>query len=82
MDKIIEEIKNARHGFRMDKGIITIVCYVDDALIVTENEDDLQRLLYQFHLTSTQYNMEISVKKTKSLVVAEERVRCKLAIND
>lgn len=82
MDTIIEEVRSAGYGFRMDKGVISIVCYADDALLVADNEDDLQRLLYRFHLTSIKYNMKISAHKTKSLVVAKNPIRCKLTIND
>lgn len=82
MDRIIEEAKGAGHGYRTDKGAISIVCYADDALLISENEDDLQRLTHQFYLTSSRYNMEISIQKTKSLVVAKNPVRCKLIVND
>lgn len=58
------------------------LCYADDAVILSENENRLQRLLHRFSLTARRYNMEIFVPKTKSLVVAKEPVRCKLAIND
>jgi len=42
----------------------------------------LQRLLHQFYLTVKRYNISIAIKKTKSLVVAKELRRCKLAVND
>lgn len=81
MDRIIEEVRNAGHGFRTHKAI-SVFCYADDALLISESEDDLQRMIYQFYLTSARYNMAISVQKTKSLVVAKNPIRCKLAVND
>jgi len=65
-----------------NKEEITTLCYADDAVIISENEDELQRLLYQFYLKAKRYNMSIATNKTKSLVVAKEPRRCKLAFND
>ena len=47
IDEIIKEVKHMR-GFRMDKSVFTIICYVDDVML-TENEEDLQRLVYDFY---------------------------------
>lgn len=33
------------------KKDIKYVCYADDAIIIAGNEDDLQRILYQFQIT-------------------------------
>ncbi|XP_055390221.1 uncharacterized protein LOC129619146 [Condylostylus longicornis] len=82
MDQIIAEVKNAGHGFRTNKGEIKILCYADDAVLISENEDELQRLLHRFYLSAKKYNMVISTEKTKSLVVSKDPIRCKLAIND
>ena len=40
---------------------IKIMCYADDAVIVSEDEDNLQRLLYKFEQTTNKYKMEISI---------------------
>lgn len=61
---------------------MSVLCYADDAVIISENEDELQRLLHRFYLTAKQYNMEISTQKTKTLVTAKEPIWCKLAVND
>lgn len=57
---------------------IKIVCYADDAVLISENENE-QRLLYRFQLSAEKWNMTISVQKTQSLVIARNPVRCKLA---
>ncbi|XP_045466574.1 uncharacterized protein LOC123675272 [Harmonia axyridis] len=54
----------------------------DDAILMAENEDDLQRLLYRFQTTADKFNMIISLKKTESMVISREPIRCKLAVND
>lgn len=71
LDKIAEDAKSAVHGFRTNKGKIVIVCYVNDAVIISENQSELQR--HQFYLMFKQYNMVIAVQKTKTPVIAKEK---------
>lgn len=80
MDEIIKEIKEAGKGFKMVKQGMKIVCYVDDAVIISEDEDDLQKMLYKFETTAKKFGMKISVKKTESLAISKERRQCKLAV--
>lgn len=80
MDEIIHEVKQAGRGYRMGDKDIRIVCYADDAVIISEDEDNLQRLLYKFEQIAATFNMQISVQKTKSLAVSREPRRCKLAV--
>ncbi|XP_055378925.1 uncharacterized protein LOC129610383 [Condylostylus longicornis] len=61
---------------------INILCYADDATVIAENEDDAQRLLFNFAKAAEQYNMKISIEKTKSMVIAKNPIRCKLVINN
>lgn len=77
MDEITADTRSAGRGFRTHKGETTILCYADDVVLISENEDELQRLL-QFYDSNTM----ISVPKTKSLVIAKEPIRCKLVSNE
>jgi len=45
MDEIVEEVKIAGRGYSMEGNEIKIVCYTDDAMIISEDEDNLQKLL-------------------------------------
>ncbi|XP_045480943.1 uncharacterized protein LOC123685328 [Harmonia axyridis] len=82
MDEIIEEVKKTTRGYRLTTGVIKIICYADDAVIVADSEDDLQRLLFKFYTNAKTLNMEISNAKTKSLVASKEPIRCKLVLED
>ncbi|XP_045461751.1 uncharacterized protein LOC123671811 [Harmonia axyridis] len=82
MDDIIEELKKTTRDYRLTTGKIKIICYADDAVIVAESEDDLQRLLFKFYIKAKTLNMEISTAKTKSLVASKEPIRCKLVLED
>lgn len=81
MDDIIEELKTTK-GYKLTTGEIKIICYADDAVIMAESEDDLQRLLFKFHTKAKKLNMEISTPKTKTLVISKEPIRCKLVVED
>lgn len=82
MDRIIDDVKKVCGGYRMGLRSIKILCYADDVILIADNEDDLQRLLYRFQTTAEKLNMQISLEKTESMVIAKEPTRCKLAVND
>lgn len=48
---------------------------------MAESEVDRKRLLFRFNAIALQYNM-ISSKKTKSLVIAKELIKCKLVVQE
>lgn len=81
MDEIIKETKSAGRGYKLGDAEVKIVCYADDA-VVSEEEDNLQRLLHQFEMTAERYNMSISIPKTQTLVIAKEPRKCILAVYD
>ena len=58
MDEIIKKVSKLR-GYKMREKKINILC-ADNAVLVAENEDDLQRLLHQFNLVAKLFNMVIS----------------------
>jgi len=57
---------------------VQIVCYVNNAIIISEDENNLQELLHRFDLEK--YNMSISLQKIQSLVIVKELRRCELTI--
>lgn len=80
MDEIIGGVRNL-NGYKMGNHNITILCYADDAVLIAENEDDLQRLLHKFNSIAKTFNMAISVPKTKCMTTAKTPLRCKLAVD-
>ncbi|XP_056635477.1 uncharacterized protein LOC130444396 [Diorhabda sublineata] len=66
----------------MSNTRVGLVCYADDAAIIAESENDLQRQLFQFFLVSRQLNMNISISKTKCMTIAKDPLRCKLVVED
>lgn len=63
MNEIIEEVKELHIGYEMANRSLGILCYADDATLMAESEDDLQRLLFKFERAAEKYNMIISAEK-------------------
>lgn len=82
MDRIIDKTKITNAGYRLGNRKVNILCYADDALLMAENEDELQRLLFNFNKAAKEYNMEISIPKTKSMVISRTQIRCKLELEN
>ena len=81
MDEILKQVHKLK-GYKMGSKEVKILCYADDAVLVAESEDDLQRLLYQFNKAAKKLNMVISTAKTKSMTTSKTPIRCKLMVDD
>jgi hypothetical protein len=46
----MNEIIKRKHAYKLGARKITIVCYADDAIFITENENNLQRKFCPFRL--------------------------------
>lgn len=80
MDKIIENLPKTA-GFKMGGTFFHAVCYADDAVLIADSEENLQRLLHSFNTQAKELNMVINTEKTKCLVTSKEPIRCKLEID-
>ena len=52
---------------------INNLCYADDTVLLAENEADLQNLLNVIREKSTEYGLNMNVKKTKVMVISKKR---------
>jgi hypothetical protein len=71
MDEVIKEAKVAGRGYRMRDKEAKIVYSVDDAVIISKDEDNLRRLLHRFELRTETCNVSMSVQKKQSLVIVQ-----------
>lgn len=81
MDEIICDIKSINIGYNIGNQPISILCYADDVVLMTEDEDGLQRLLFRLRTTAEKFNMEILLQKTQTMVLFRNLIRCKLALD-
>jgi hypothetical protein len=61
-------------------AITTLIRYTEDAVLIADNEDNLQRLLHQFTISCQKCNTNISTNKTKTVELSKGPLRCKLEI--
>ena len=80
-NQFIDEVGGLGLGYRINKKPISMICYADDATILAETEDNLQRQFHRFNQVSKQFNMQISISKTKCMTFAREPTRCKPVID-
>ena len=78
MNEIIKDLRDLQ-GYPLRDENVNIVCYADDATLIADNEDDL-RLLTTFSQSCTKFDLKISSKKTKSLIISKEPLHCKLQV--
>lgn len=67
-------------GYKMGEQEINLLCYADDAVLIAESEDDLQRLLHQLTTVAKTLKMKISFTKTKCMTTSKMPIRCKLEV--
>lgn len=80
---MIREIKGIqRKGYRMGENMFNIISYADDAILIMENENYIQILLFRFNNAYSKYNLKILQERTKLIEVSLEPVRCKLMVSD
>jgi hypothetical protein len=48
MDEIIKKLKDVGEGYKVRNKEMKKVYYADDAIIISEDENNLQRLLHKF----------------------------------
>ena len=54
-----------RDRYRIGRSVFNIVCSADDVILIAENENDLQKLVYNFKNTCQKYNLKNSGRECK-----------------
>lgn len=72
LDEIIKKVEK-RKSYKKGIKEIKIICYVDTAILIAQNEDVLQKLLKQFESFQRK-------KKNKTIVTSAELTSCKQVI--
>ena len=61
---------------------IQAICYADDAVLIADSEENLQKILIKFDQPAKKLNMEISLKKTKYLSICKTYQKCEIKQGD
>jgi hypothetical protein len=62
---------------------VNTILFSDDQMIVTSTEDDMHRAVYALNNVAIKYNFQISVNKTKTMVLkGKVNMRPKIVLNN
>jgi polyphosphate kinase len=86
IDDVLRELKNKIYpGIKLSNNTtFNMLLYADDMLIIQENEDTLQKSLYELQKKkNNNYNFNISITKTKVMAFQEKYpIRTKIILNN
>lgn len=57
-----------------------ISSFIQTLVLIAENENNLQKLVFEFNTACTLYNMELSTKKTKMMTIMAGPVWYKIVV--
>jgi hypothetical protein len=66
----------------MGNNPINIICCADDAVLIADSTENLQTLLLKFDQRAISLNMEISLSKTKSLIISRNNIKCEVKLRE
>jgi hypothetical protein len=66
----------------MGNNPTNIICCADEAVLIADSTENLQTLLLKFDQMAASLNMEISLSKTKSLVISRNNIKCEVKLKD
>lgn len=79
-DRVIKSV-NKQRGYRTENKEVEILCYANGAILMTQDQDYLQKLVHRLNTSARELDMTISAQKTKTIIINEEPSRCKLKID-
>ena len=65
LNDLIGDIKSLGKGVRIGEETVSILCYADDLVLISEKEGDLQAMLNELHEWCEKWGMVVNGKKTK-----------------
>jgi hypothetical protein len=69
--------------FHINNIEISTLIFADDRVILENSEDNLQRTIHRLNVISKDYNMIISIDKTKVLALrGKDLIKIKIVINE
>ena len=82
IDEIVEQWKlQLRYNFKMNNTNIDTILFADDQVIIANSEDKLQYATYKLNEIAYNYELEISITKTKVLAFkGDVTIRAKIVL--
>jgi hypothetical protein len=82
-ETLIRRKKDFQHNILKQKLKLNTVLFIDDQVIIAENEENLQKAMHKLIKIIKEYNLTISTRKTKLIAfTGKHPVRSKIVIYD
>ena len=75
LNDLVNDIENLHCGIETDEFSLSVLCYADDIVIITKNEDNMQIVLDYIAVWCKIWSMKVNTQKTKVMHV--RRKPCK-----
>ena len=69
MEELTQRIKNTEVGIKVGEGKLSILLFADDVVLLTDNLDDMQKLLEETDKFSEDMEMKFAIDKCKVLMI-------------
>ena len=70
LNNFATDIENLHCGRETDKFSLSVLCYVDDVVIITENEENMQIVLDYIAVWCKKWRMKVNTKKRRLCMYA------------
>ena len=80
LNDLVTDIENLHCGIETDEFSLSVLCYADDIVIITENEDNMQIVLDYIAVWCKKWRMKVNTKKTKVMHIRRKPCKSTQAI--
>ena len=70
LNDLVTDIENLHCGIETDEFSLSVLCYADDIVIITENEDNMQIVLDYIAVWFKKWRMKVNTKKRRLCMYA------------
>ena len=81
LNDLVTDIENLHCGIETDDFSLSVLCYVDDKVIITENENNMQLVLDYIAVWCKKWRMKINTKKQRFCMYAGNHVNLQSIFN-
>lgn len=83
LDEVMKIWLNDLNNFKINEINLTSILFADDQIVISDNENTLQKNIFKLNEIASSFNMKISVNKTKTMAfLGSHPIRAKIVIND
>ena len=75
LNDLAEELNNLKLGVKINDFCVSLLLSADDIILLSENEENLQKMLCYVHEWCQKWQMTVIIEKTKVLHLRKKRTK-------